>query len=731
MIETVIASSALIVGVCLLRFLLKGRISPQIQYGMWILVAVRLIFPWLSPLFGEIGHISSRFSVMNAAERIRENVAVRGYGISTADPYLAGQAAPYAPSLPITDANSAAAAAATPLQGWETALLCLWLVGAIVLLVGMLVLNLRFSRRLYLNRRHYDGETYGVTSLPVYCVEGLSSPCFLSYLGDKAIYLPDHMAREGVDVRHVLIHEDCHARHHDHLWGLVRCVLLGCYWINPLVWAAAFLSKRDCELACDDAAIRRLGEDERFDYGRTLLKLASGSRDFSQFFCASSEMNNGKKAIKERVVILAKHPRTTKVMAVLLILAVAGLVLFTYTGKGAKTDSTEDLTEDSTENSTEDLTGDVTEGLTARAEAWAEAFCGRDGNTLYSMYHPDHQKDFYGISQVMSEPEDEHISFGWSSPWPMSGEYTIKTDGTQSTITYTALTSEPHRWVWKEWLNWESSEGEWLVTEEISVEYDQIHTAEEFQQAYGEQIAGTPMDYGDVAENLDRLAQEEWGEVFTDPALAMEYLLNLQGGIGTVVNQDDSTTVVYTFPDKSQAAVAMERSVREGGAWRPVEIVPVPKGSGEERTPVSVSVEDVVKFAGVKDAEQVSALLETLGMRPSKSQSAGFQESEVLNRIETYQLSLNGEAYELQISYWVEDESLFYITLVRLSTGERLNIYEIPETMEKYKMTPVGENEIRTFINTHANMDDYLTYRRSSPRADTRSGRAIGDAIFC
>ncbi|MBS6009934.1 MAG: hypothetical protein KH943_09415, partial [Haemophilus parahaemolyticus] len=40
-----------------------------------------------------------------------------------------------------------------------------------------------------------------------------------------------------------------HARRRDHIWGGLRCILLCYYWINPLVWAAAFLSKRDCELS--------------------------------------------------------------------------------------------------------------------------------------------------------------------------------------------------------------------------------------------------------------------------------------------------------------------------------------------------------------------------------------------------------------------------------------------------------------------------------------------------
>lgn len=67
MIETLIASSALILGICLLRRLLKGRIAPQVQYSLWGIAAVRLMLPWFEWIFGWSGRISSRFSVMNGA----------------------------------------------------------------------------------------------------------------------------------------------------------------------------------------------------------------------------------------------------------------------------------------------------------------------------------------------------------------------------------------------------------------------------------------------------------------------------------------------------------------------------------------------------------------------------------------------------------------------------------------------------------------------------------------
>ena len=57
------------------------------------------------------------------------------------------------------------------------------------------------------------------------------------------------------------------------LWCLcaLRLLLLAMYWFDPFVWLAARLSKIDCELACDDLALRDLQDSARIAYGRAFL----------------------------------------------------------------------------------------------------------------------------------------------------------------------------------------------------------------------------------------------------------------------------------------------------------------------------------------------------------------------------------------------------------------------------------------------------------------------------
>ena len=71
------------------------------------------------------------------------------------------------------------------------------------------------------------------------------------------------------------------------------------YWFDPLVWVAAVVSRRDCELACDEGALQRLGEAERIPYGQTLLRLIPVARRPESPMLSATTMTAGKKELEE------------------------------------------------------------------------------------------------------------------------------------------------------------------------------------------------------------------------------------------------------------------------------------------------------------------------------------------------------------------------------------------------------------------------------------------------
>lgn len=339
MIETLIASSALILAIFLLRPLLRRRVSPTALYALWALVAVRLIVPWFYPLVELFGLVKSRLSVMNAVGVFQREVIEGSVMEPLMDNLATGHVYRY--DQPAHIAERAAGI------DWQLWIVGIWILGSFLLAIWMVVVNIRFMRRLQAERRPYRRPLPGFVTKRVYVVAELSSPCYFGLGSDEGIYLPERILEDEKAVLHALAHESCHVTHGDRFWGILRCVILCYYWVNPLVWLGGVWSRRDCELACDEAAVKLLGEEERYAYGRTLVGLIEQRSGGKGLLLASTTMTAGKCTIKDRIQTLARHPQTTASMAVVLAGVVVVLGACTFTEKVETEPQTEHQTQES------------------------------------------------------------------------------------------------------------------------------------------------------------------------------------------------------------------------------------------------------------------------------------------------------------------------------------------------------------------------------------------------
>ena len=346
MLEWIVTSSALILIVALLRTLLKGKISLRLQFALWTLVLLRLLIP--------VNLFSSNLSVMNAvpdtvpvsapapaaeqAAPVRQNAPAPQNPDSQQAP--ASQAPVQASPAPLTASDPQAAPVlpktdSTPARkpSLGEILAILWVMGICGVAGALLYSNIVFSRRLRWARQPFETD---LTKLPVYVVEGIPSPCLFGLL-HPAIYLTPAVIGDETKLRHILSHEETHLRHGDNGWSLLRSVALALHWYNPLVWLAARLSRQDGELACDEDAIRRLGEEQRLSYGRTLISLVSQKQHPGDLLCCATTMSSGKRSLTERIRLLAKKPKILILPLVAVILVSVLAVGCTFTGRSAGT----------------------------------------------------------------------------------------------------------------------------------------------------------------------------------------------------------------------------------------------------------------------------------------------------------------------------------------------------------------------------------------------------------
>ena len=328
MIEWVVSSCILILAVIALRYLLRGKISLRLQYALWLLVLARLLLP---VSFGStdisVMSVVEKAPAVQAVESVRDVDTIWQADNGSVQGLPAGAAADNAPLqiAPRTTSDDQFSRMSSALT-LRKVLLPVWWCGAAVTLLVFLTANLCFAARLRKSSRPLIVEG---ASLPVYVARERAVPCLFG-LFRPAVYVTPEAEEDGTLLRHTVAHETTHFRQGDHVWALLRTVCLALHWWNPLVWWAAKLSRQDGELACDEATIRALGEGERAAYGRTLIRMACG-RGASPLLTATT-MDGGKTSLHERIVLLAKKPRTAALAAIALVLAAALCVGCTFTG---------------------------------------------------------------------------------------------------------------------------------------------------------------------------------------------------------------------------------------------------------------------------------------------------------------------------------------------------------------------------------------------------------------
>ncbi|MBQ7872318.1 MAG: peptidase M56, partial [Oscillospiraceae bacterium] len=289
MIQVIITSSVLILILIGLRYLMRGRISQRLQYALWLLAALRLLLPF------QIG--TSSISISNLTNDTSKSVTqmmeqpVRQIQATPVEeqpredqpvqtPVVDGNTANDVESVPpvtapaetvgsaVTDQTPNTVPVVTPVvtpatQAAETrepltvgqVLQIIWLSGVGLMALWFLGVNLIYNRRV---RRSAEPWAVEGSPVPVMVSDAIQSPCLLGFFRPR-VYLTMACASDPEATRHVLAHELTHYRHGDLLWSVVRSACLCLHWYNPLVWWAASLSRRDCELACDEGALRKLG----------------------------------------------------------------------------------------------------------------------------------------------------------------------------------------------------------------------------------------------------------------------------------------------------------------------------------------------------------------------------------------------------------------------------------------------------------------------------------------
>ena len=331
MLREVLTVSALIVVVLLVRAIFKNRVPKRMIYCLWLVVLLKLCLPGTLVSLPVLPAEDAAVPAQSAERPVQTAPVIQRPAQTVTKPQTPAQQ----PVSPVQETAKPAAKPLTTAQilqiAWfsGSALLGLWLFGAWAV----------FTIRLHRDRR-FLGKRGGTC---IYVSGAVKSPCLAGLI--PAVYLTEDVLQAD-EAELILRHELTHLRHLDFLWSLCRTAAVTVYWWNPFIWLAAICSKRDAELACDEAVAAKLPESKRLAYARAIL--AQAPRKTAALSLAGPP-------VKERILFLTKKQRTSVlcvILALLLVVSATGCSFAELTQQKAGEITMPDHAADSSANAT-------------------------------------------------------------------------------------------------------------------------------------------------------------------------------------------------------------------------------------------------------------------------------------------------------------------------------------------------------------------------------------------
>lgn len=323
--------------------LIRHKLSKSIQYYIWIIVLLRLVLPFsfetsfMNELFygsSITGKVSGPGTVKDVHNQSGKNVTHNNLSAGTGEDS----------AIVINSEDNNPGRSAFYILGRYA--VYIWLVGFIISISVNLTGYLRFLKLLKQSGRPADEEEYlllkqlanGKKDIRLIRNRYAGTP-MLTGIIKPCIIIPDIDFNKN-QLKNILLHELSHLKHFDIGIKWLAMFAVSIHWFNPVVYFIRKEVNHACELACDERVIKNLSDEEKQDYGNTLISVVAYRK--YPMGVLQATMCEEKQSLKERLTAIMKHNKKSKwviLLSAVLIFAVAAVALYlgAGTGIGSKT----------------------------------------------------------------------------------------------------------------------------------------------------------------------------------------------------------------------------------------------------------------------------------------------------------------------------------------------------------------------------------------------------------
>ena len=342
-------ASVLIIILLFVKLVLGNRLGAAWHYYLWFLLLIRLLVPYFpeSPvsIFNVVVPAVSGFTANSGENHSVSGKAEVEGAYKKADVFRASGSAV---NRQAEIRNDAVEQAGGPdfskyfsSYGLKFLLMLVWIAGAAIFAVYIAVINLRLLRSIRALpqadndslKRIFD-ECRTVMdiqrSIPVIFTKAVHTPSLYGFFRPRLL-LPYSLSGKTRDeeLKYIFLHELAHLKRKDNIIIWVAVVLKALHWFNPLIWYGFYKMRQDCELACDALTLSYLGDNERKEYGYTILNLIKMISK-PQRIPGMTGMASGESQMKRRITMISMFRNesiqwTLTAVILFLVIGVVGL----------------------------------------------------------------------------------------------------------------------------------------------------------------------------------------------------------------------------------------------------------------------------------------------------------------------------------------------------------------------------------------------------------------------
>jgi len=299
LIEISIYSAVITAFILLFRAAFKKRISPKVQYAMWLLLVLRLMLPvTIESGFHVESLLPERTAPVVQEESIFDKPVISEIPavnmapvteVAPVQPDFDTQGEEFTPAISQETPESTVVTIPEVKEPvfnirWRIAAFWTWIAGAMAFGLWMMIVKLRFYEDMQRHTTSVSPRVYAiydeccaalkVKPLTMWAVDRAISPgiAFFTY---PVLLLPASMDGDEEKLRYAFLHELTHKKRHDHHMTALLTALRVIYWFNPAVHIGFSEMRADMETACDAEVIAFVGKEQKRGYLTAILELFS------------------------------------------------------------------------------------------------------------------------------------------------------------------------------------------------------------------------------------------------------------------------------------------------------------------------------------------------------------------------------------------------------------------------------------------------------------------------